>query len=86
MNNTSRALTALCLGTAALLGVLAAPASAAPTGLLDQTALAPVGRDICKTLHGLPIAGRVGDNVCYVVDDLPAVGGVLTPIIGVAPR
>ncbi len=73
MNNTSRALAALSVGAAVLLGALAAPASAAPVPGLGG---------VCTTLHGIPIVGAVGDVPCVLVNDLPIIG----PIIGGVSR
>lgn len=81
MNNTSRALAALSLGTAALLGALAAPASAAPMPGIGGLG----GLDLCKTLHGLPIAGAVGDVTCAGAGGIPVIGSLLNPILS-APR
>jgi hypothetical protein len=87
MNNTSRALTTLSLGVATLLGALAVPASAEPIpGLgVPELGLSGLAVDICKSLHGIPIAGAVGDVTC-VADGLPVLGSSLTPVIGPAAK
>lgn len=67
---------AASVGTAVLLAALATPASAAAVPSLPAVG----GLQLCKTLHGIPIAGAVGDFTCDLVDN-SAVGGFLGPII-----